>query len=65
MIFLYSKISKICVKRNGITDGFPYGIFENFKIMFAAFCFLHINDLLAVAFYDNLSFYRVAFFLPE
>ena len=62
MIILYSKISKISVKRNGVTDWFPYGIFENFKIMFTAFCLLHINDLPTITFYDNLSFYCVVFF---
>jgi hypothetical protein len=33
--------------------------------MFAAFCFLHVNDLKAVPLYYNLRFYRMAFFLPE
>ena len=65
MILTYSHVSKIGIKRNRIADGFSNGIFENHKIMFAAFCFLHVNDLTAVPLYNNLRFYGVAFFLPE
>jgi len=56
MILLYSQVPKISIKCNRITDGFPNGIFVNLKIMFAAFCFLYINDLLVVPLYYNLCF---------
>jgi len=56
MIVFYSQVSKISVKWNRITDGFSNGIFINLKIMLAAFCFLRVNDLLAVPLYYYLCF---------
>jgi len=56
MILFYPQIPKISVQRNRIADGFSNGIFVNLKIMFAAFCFLHVNNLLTVPFYYNLRF---------
>ena len=56
MILFYSQVSKISVNRNRITDGFSNSIFINLKIMFAAFCFLRVNNLLAVPLYYYLCF---------
>jgi hypothetical protein len=65
MILLYTQVSKIGVKRNGIADGLPDGVFVDLKIMFTAFRFLYVNDLTAVTLYYNLRLQCVAFFLPE
>jgi hypothetical protein len=56
MVVFYSQKSKIGINRDGIADGFPNGIPVNLKIMFAAFCFLHVNDLKAVPLYYYLRF---------
>jgi len=56
MILFYSQVPKIGVKRNGIANRFSNGIFINLKIMFAAFCFLHVDYLKAVPFYYDLCF---------
>jgi hypothetical protein len=65
MIPFYSQVPKVSIKRNRFAHGFPNGVFVDLEIMFAAFGFLHVYDLLAVPLYYNLGFYRVAFFLPE
>jgi hypothetical protein len=56
MIFFYSQVSKISIKGNRIAYGFSNGILINLKIMLAAFCFLYVNDLLAVTLYYYLCF---------
>jgi hypothetical protein len=55
MLF-YSQISKISIKRNGITDGCPNGIFVNLKIMHAPFRFFCINGLIAFPLNYDLRF---------
>ena len=56
MIISNSQVSTISVKRNGSANRFSNGILVNFKIMFAAFCFLYVNDLKAVPLYYDLRF---------
>jgi hypothetical protein len=56
MIGFYSQIPKISVKRNRIADAFSNGILVNLKTVFAAFCFLRVNDLKAVPLYYYLRF---------
>jgi hypothetical protein len=54
MVFVYSQISKVSIKRNRIADVFPDGIFIHLEIMLAAFGFLHVDDLQAVPLNDDL-----------
>ena len=65
MILFYPEVSEIGVKRNGITDRFSNSVFIYFKIVFAAFCFMYVNNLKTAPLYYDLRFYGVAFFLPE
>jgi hypothetical protein len=65
MVFVYSQVSKIGVKRNRTTDAFPDGIFIHFEIMLAAFGFLHVDDLQAVPLNDDLRLQRMSLFFPE
>ena len=62
MVFFYSKISKISVKRYRIADAFPYCFFIYLEIMFAAFGFLYVDNLQAVPLNDDLRLQRVPFF---
>jgi hypothetical protein len=56
MIFFYSNLSKIGVKRDRAADAFPYGVFIYLEIMFAALGFLYVDDLQAVPLNDDLRF---------
>jgi hypothetical protein len=62
MVFFYSPVSKISVKRNRITDAFPYCFFIYLEIMLAAFGFLYIDDLQTVPLNYDLSLQCVPFF---
>jgi hypothetical protein len=64
MIFFYSQVSKISVKRNRITDTFSNGIFIYFEIMHAAFGFLDIDDWQVAPLNEDQGLQRVPFF-PE
>jgi hypothetical protein len=53
MVFFYSLVSAVGVKRYRIADAFSNGVFKHLKIMNASFIFPRVNDFLAVSFdYD-------------
>jgi hypothetical protein len=65
MVFFYSLVSAVGVKRYRIAYAFPYSIFKHLEIMPVAFCFLRVNDLPAVLFNYDLRLQRMPFFSPE
>lgn len=65
MLFRYSLVSKIGIKRNRIAYGFSNGIFIYLKIMLPAFGFLYINDVQSVPLNDDLCLQSVPLFFPE
>jgi hypothetical protein len=62
MIFFYLLVSKISVKRNRITDAFPYCFFIYLEIMLAAFGFLYNDGLQTVPLNDDLRLQCAPFF---
>jgi hypothetical protein len=62
MVFFYSLVPAVGVKRYRIADAFPNRLLKHLEIMFAAFGFLCVNDLPAVPFNDDLRLQRVTFF---
>jgi hypothetical protein len=62
MVAFYPQVSKIGVKRNRIADVFSNRIFIYLEVMFAAFGFLYVDNLLTVPLNNDLRFQGVPFF---
>ena len=65
MVFCYSLISTISVKRYRLADTFPYRFFIYLEIMFAAFGLLYVDDAQTVPLNDDLRLQRMPLFFPE
>jgi hypothetical protein len=65
MKFFYPQIAKISLYQNRVPNTFSNGVLVHMKIMRAAFCLPHIQNLFAFPFYDYLCLYRMTLFFPN